>query len=253
MTNSTRFDFKRNLSILICLLSLQAFSQTFDWESAVDNGDNATQTVNGVTATVTTNIITSITDNIAVLEFWSGASGTSGKTVLTPAINNSNSLTVTFSAPIDIATIYAFDADRITGQVWTFTPIGGSNAAVSQRIQNDMGSTLTVNWTNVTSFTITSAGGNDTFGLDDIVFAKTLSTEDYKEKNTIAIYPNPSSNYINVKGLNKVEPYRIFDIQGREVLSGTALNGKPISIQNLSKGMFFVSFTNKETLKFVKE
>lgn len=250
---TTKLYFKTGILFFICLFSLPSFSQTFDWENAVDNGDNVTQTVSGVTATVTTNIITSITDNITVLSFWNNGSGTSGKTVFTPQFNNSNSITVTFSAPIDIATIYAFDADRITGTTWTFTPTGGSSTAFVQAIQNDMGTNVAVNWTAITSFTITSAQGNDTFGIDDIAFATTLSIEDYDMRNAISIYPNPTSDFINISGLKEKTVYNIFNVLGESVLKGTASKDNPINIREFRKGLYFIRLEDTQTLKFIKK
>jgi hypothetical protein len=253
MSKKITQPFLQNATLFfICFLSLQAFSQTFTWDNAVDNGDNATETVSGVTATVTTNIITSITDNISVIN-GNGLGGSSGNIVINPQINNSNSLTVSFSSAIDISTIFAFDADQITGHTWTFTPTGGSNTAVSQAIANDAGSTVTVNWTDVTAFTITSGQGNDTFGVDNITFATTLSTTDFDLQNAVKIYPNPTSDYINIKELTKPEHYTIYTILSKEVLKGIVSASKNIDVQNLPKGMFFIKLNNKETIKFIKK
>lgn len=240
------------LLFAILLASASSFSQTFNWDTAVDNGDNATETVSGVTATVTTNIITSITDNISVFN-GNGFAGSSGNIVINSQINNSNSLTVSFSAPINISSIFAFDADQITGNTWTFTPTGGSNTAVSQAIQNDNGSTITTNWTGVTSFTITSAQGNDTFGVDDIMFTTTLSITDFALQNVVKIYPNPTSDYINIKGLTEAKQYKVYNILGEKVLKGMVSNNKNIYVESLPKGVYFIKLNNIKALKFIKE
>ena len=44
--------------------------------------------------------------------------------------------------------------------------------------------------------------------------------------NNIEIYPNPSQNYFNIKGLKGTAVYTIYSISGRVVQQGNATNGR---------------------------
>lgn len=72
------------------------------------------------------------------------------------------------------------------------------------------------------------------------------------EKQLVSVYPNPSSNFIEVSGLTNVESYKIFDI------SGTFIKEVPVSdqliISNLTSGMYIL--TTKDNIfisRFIKK
>ncbi|MFT4764322.1 MAG: hypothetical protein ACI9OH_001416 [Oleispira sp.] len=146
-------------------------ARTFDWETGVDNGATATQTVSGVTATFTTS------NSAASLIDGGGFGGSTANIVFTQYANESTSVTVAFSSAININSVFAFDADGAAGSTWTFTPTGGSNSNVVQAISSSTGSTVTLNWTGVTSFTVTSSQGAETFGFDNIVSLATFDSD----------------------------------------------------------------------------
>lgn len=77
---------------------------------------------------------------------------------------------------------------------------------------------------------IISQPGNDPTGLESI------------DRNNIALYPNPSTNFISVKMPSTIAfDYVILDQTGRIVLSGKQHQTvSPIDISQLSKGVYFV-------------
>ncbi len=81
-----------------------------------------------------------------------------------------------------------------------------------------------------------------------------LSTNDVipiGEKSVL--YPNPASDYIKVSKLTRTENFKIYDMLGIEVLNGSiALNGQ-IEIKSLNKGMYFIHFDDRSTMKFIKK
>jgi hypothetical protein len=237
-------------ALLFTLISTLSYSQTFDWETATDTGSGITQTVSGVTATFTS----SYSNDDSKLVNGGGFSGSSGFLVYTYQTDSGDSATVTFSSPVDITSIYALSAYSFSGtRTWTFTPSGGSNSITNQDITYGTGSTVTVNWTNVNSFTITSSVGDDSFGLDNIVFStSTLSTSDFSINDKV-VYPNPSSSFIHIKGLTEISNYSIFNNLGAEVMNGTLLNTSKIDIQNLNNGIYFLKTDNGNTFKFIKD
>jgi len=88
--------------------------------------------------------------------------------------------------------------------------------------------------------------------------AGTLSSSDFLQNDNLIIYPNPATNFINVK----VNPYligsrfTITDILGKIVLGGKLLNEtSSINIEQFSKGMYFfkIGGQSQETFKIIKE
>ena len=155
------FLFTFSFSILFCNLF---FAQTFDWETAVDNGTTVSQTVSTITATVSTS------NNDVDFVNAGNVNGTSGNVVFGNTTNGSTSATITFSTAVNVATIAALDSELSGGNTWTFAPSGGSNASLAIAITGNV-TTVSLNWTGVTAITVTSAapGGLESFGFDDIV------------------------------------------------------------------------------------
>ncbi len=162
-----RFSTMKKISSGMLFLAAQVYAAniyalTFDWEAATDDGETVSQTVSGYVATVST----SSAD--AYLEDLSPLGGSTGKSVTAEDINIS-SMTVTFSTPINLDTAFVFKTSSFSGN-WVFTPAGGSNAVVNQAISTS-GTTVNLNWIDVTGFTITNpADSTDTFGVDDLDF-----------------------------------------------------------------------------------
>lgn len=133
---------------------------TFTWDSVpTTNGEvSVSETVSGVTATVTNSLG-------AVKAVNSGGwSGTNGQYVWAYG-----TLTVTFSSPTDITSIHILNAGTSHDGFFALTPTGGPNSAQYIPEGNVLGNTVTVNWTGVTSFTLYDLSSNPV-GIDTIVF-----------------------------------------------------------------------------------
>lgn len=163
--------------IIIFFSAQQLNSQTFDWESATDNGATVTQTVGGVTATVSA-VRQGGFEDINLIN-GSGFEGTSANVVFADGGSN-ESLTVSFSSPISILKMRLFEAGTDPGFInWTFTPSGGGNSPITHSINNSNSAEYTFNWINVNSFTITRQDtGVDEFGLDDIILGTPCTDPD---------------------------------------------------------------------------
>lgn len=71
------------------------------------------------------------------------------------------------------------------------------------------------------------------------------------------IYPNPASDFINLKSDSGIDGYLIYDIKGSLILKSTNNYSKDLSIslKNIYSGIYFIeikSGTYKETVKFIK-
>jgi hypothetical protein len=64
------------------------------------------------------------------------------------------------------------------------------------------------------------------------------------DEKKLIIYPNPSSNYVNMhlNGNNEVLSYKIFDLQGREIIKTDAVNPKSnqIDVSSLQNGLYLL-------------
>lgn len=76
-------------------------------------------------------------------------------------------------------------------------------------------------------------------------YANNLNTPLIENKSSLILYPNPSSNFIHINKTNddKVERIRVFDLNGRLVISlSNEDNDGKIDISKLNKGVYFMEF-----------
>ncbi len=57
-------------------------------------------------------------------------------------------------------------------------------------------------------------------------------------KNNIQVYPNPSSDFINIKNLDNIQKIRLYDVSGKMVLE-TQFN--EIDIRKLPAGQYILN------------
>lgn len=186
---------KKNYFLLpFLLLILSSNAQTFDWETAVDNGATVSQTVNTITATFSTS-----NNDADFVNADAFSIGTSGNVIFGYSANTSISATISFSTAVDVATIVAFDSELSGGNTWTFTPTGGTNSAVVTAITGTA-STVSLNWTGVTAITVTSAasGGLDSFGFDDILLGSATAAPTVINSAATPIKTNAATLYGDV-------------------------------------------------------
>ncbi|MCJ8154571.1 T9SS type A sorting domain-containing protein [Chryseobacterium sp. SSA4.19] len=94
------------------------------------------------------------------------------------------------------------------------------------------------------------------FTVDNIKIADSnlLATSDTQYDADIYIYPNPASDYINIKTQDKIGPVEIYDVSGKLVLKD--LSGKnQVAVTSLQTGTYFLTVKIKDRLinkKFIK-
>jgi len=82
--------------------------------------------------------------------------------------------------------------------------------------------------------------------------SSTLGTEDNKlYKNQFSIYPNPTSNTINIEGNSDVDSVVIFDLNAKVLMQNQG--SKNIDVSPLAAGTYVIRINNKETIKFIKK
>lgn len=71
-------------------------------------------------------------------------------------------------------------------------------------------------------------------------------TIQYFETN-FSVYPNPTSDYINITGLENVSRIAICNLRGEKVMENTLTEGMPVlQVATLSKGIYYLSIQNKK-------
>lgn len=79
----------------------------------------------------------------------------------------------------------------------------------------------------------------------------TLSTEDIEENN-FKVYPNPTTEFINLPSELLGEDYKIYTILGREVDHGKIESTK-LLVESLSEGIYFLKIKRYTPVKFIKK
>jgi len=112
----------------------------------------------------------------------------------------------------------------------------------------DLTSGVMVNSSNVTTPNLTSDNGV-VHVIDKVLIESTASVQALAS-DLIEIYPNPSSDYITIKGtednFNKIS---IIDAQGRKVLDAPLnTNSTTLDIQNLNNGLYTIKFEGSSSI-----
>lgn len=106
------------------------------------------------------------------------------------------------------------------------------------------------------NFVITDTSNNDVACSVTIEVMEILSVADNEFLNGITIYPNPTTNILNIT--SKSEPITaitLYDISGKAVFQQDNFSEaqKTIDISNVANGMYFLHINNRITQKIVKQ
>ena len=179
-------------------LSLSINAQTtLEFESATSGDGTPSMTsteLPGVTITFTAAV-----GNIDVPNA-TGLGGSSGKVVFTSTADLSQSMTVSFSAAVDIVSLQHFDPLDAYSEMLTFTPTGGSNSLVTSTHPATGGATATLNWTGVTSFTITGSTLTGHYAIDklQLSIAAPIICSAPTAQATSAVFGTETSSTLNI-------------------------------------------------------
>ncbi len=149
-----------------------------------------------------------------------------------------------------------FTYNKTTGATTWTTPEGTysfSNAAYTVSANLDpveydfVSSTLTGN-------TVANQTAVDNFNLI-YTNAAALSTKDVKIASiAIGVYPNPTTDFLNIQSEEKIKAISISDMSGRKM--DVKLNGNSVDVRSLQTGTYLISIetaTGKSTEKFIKK
>ena len=80
-----------------------------------------------------------------------------------------------------------------------------------------------------------------------------LSTEDVFFQNELKVFPNPSTDFIQVSGLTSSVDYKIYNVLGAEVKRGAISNQELIDVNDFSNGLYVLQLNDQRGFKFIKE
>lgn len=193
-------------------------------------------------------------------------------------VNNGSSFTIsTGGSEIGITSLYLFCSTNslqphtgnltITGNKggviqYTFTKTSGFNNPTNFGTFNgftfiDFATEGASDFTQVKidELVFTSTGNLDYLALDAFSWApgNTLSVDDLTLSTQMSIYPNPSSDFINISETSSIKSYRIYNIRGNEINHGKIRQNNQIDIRNFANGLYFLHFDNGIIKKFIKK
>ena len=98
----------------------------------------------------------------------------------------------------------------------------------------------------------------DVFDVDDFVFGDfaSLSTKN-NSLSDFTVYPNPTTDFVNINSANTIDSYRIYDLTGRVVKSSSPYsNNLRIDVTSLNKGVYMVKLNSGDktgSIKLIKD
>ena len=101
------------------------------------------------------------------------------------------------------------------------------------------------------SFITTYSNGNSAICDTNLLIETSLSNEEYENKASINIYPNPSSSYFKIKAQPNRFPLtlKLFDLKGKkikEINLNNYKNEQPIYISELSSGTYIIKISTRD-------
>lgn len=87
-------------------------------------------------------------------------------------------------------------------------------------------------------------------------FTPTLATNENNLKNQVSVYPNPTKDFVSFANSDKIKSLKVFDINGKLVLSPKSVSDK-VDVSKLIQGLYFFEFElldgSKKFDKIIKE
>ena len=167
----------------------------------------------------------------------------------TDSLDNTVNSILTIEGKKDGATMYTITKNSGFSDVETFSPNNGYNFIdFSTEGGSDNSNT------NVDQLVFTATNDGDYISLDAFTWnTENLSTNDFEINRTFRIFPNPTTEYIQVSGLSKIENYTIYNTLGTVVNRGIIYDNEKIEVANYPNGFYFLKLENGNTIKFLKE
>lgn len=98
----------------------------------------------------------------------------------------------------------------------------------------------------------TSGGNGGGFSYERSTDASS-SVAEVATTASVKLFPNPTTEFVQVAGLASAENFILFNILGGEVKTGIIADQGRIDVSELNEGIYFLKFNNGQTIRFVKK
>lgn len=85
-----------------------------------------------------------------------------------------------------------------------------------------------------------------------INFSRTLSTED-SEISNFAIYPNPTSDKLQLQGITNIQQLEIYSILGKAIQIPLDVSSNIINVSSLKNGVYFLKVTDDQNRSVIRK
>ena len=192
-------------------------------------------------------------DTLEILRTWTATDDCGNETVHTQTISVEDTTNPVWSdAPSDMLVECSPTAnDEFATWLNSFSGIDNCGSAI---VTHNSSGVLICGNSALVTFTLTDDCGNfitmdATFTIDD-----TLGIGDVRGEK-LTLYPNPSFDYIIIKGLKQTAKLTVFSLSGQTVWKTDTQNGQPVYF-NLASGMYLLKIdtaNNSEIKKLIVE
>ena len=86
--------------------------------------------------------------------------------------------------------------------------------------------------------------------IDDVKIEQATMGVDSTSKTTVNVYPNPTTDLVQLSGNHKVNKVKVFDLSGKKV---SEVNASSASLKHLSNGVYLVNFYTDNNEVFTKK
>lgn len=180
-------------------------------------------------------------------------------TTMTFEVEANDNWTVTFNQPISNLRLYCRWLRTTLIEFDQPFTILSSDGTFTNPTGNQLNSTLWANgiieFTNpITTLSLTYLSGDTTPVAFTFGLAQTLSTDiELSSNSKVRLFPNPSTDFIQISGLKENEEYTIYNMLGEVIKNGTISENHKIDIRDFTIGLYFLKLRKKSTIKFLKE
>ena len=182
-----------------------------------------------------------------------------------------------FSKPFELSVGYTYSVSFYLRRFGAANPqsialkVGNNNTTAAQTTTLWSSSTQAdATWTMyTTNFTPTSTGtyyfsfhhstpgiaGAVSLALDTFSITGTLGTNEVSNaENLISVYPNPTSDFLNIKAKDKIKNVSVYDLSGKNVR--VDISGNTVNVKHLQSGTYMITVetaNGKVSEKFIKK
>lgn len=161
--------------------------------------------------------------------------------------------------PVNSWITVSFTYNKTTGAMsWSWPGGGGSISTDPDQITGMIAKDIYLQSLTAAGNTVSNTVGFDNilaqFGSSSTLSVSDVNTVQANKRSAISIYPNPTSDILNIKTDSKINAVSVVDLTGRKM--NVRLEGDKVDVRGLSAGTYLINIETKDgisTEKFIKK